>query len=313
MEVELEFLASQSRLPATVVGIGVFDGVHLAHQRLIGHVVTLARELGLPSCVLTFEPHPQEVLTGRLLPRLASLDERLERIGALGVDHVKVVRFSRPFSQLSPEAFVHDVLVGRLGARGVVVGFNFTFGRGGLGTARTLTELGARSGFTAHTVDSVAVGGTTVSSSAIRQALDSGQVEEAARLLGRPYAVAGVVTTGAGRGRTIGFPTANLAPEPASLKMPSNGVYAAEATPAGAGAFPALINIGTRPTFDGESRTVVPEIYLHGFSGDLVGRGLSVTFLERLRDEKKFSSVESLVAQIRADLAHMLERRKVAP
>ena len=312
MEVELEFLASGSRLPASVVGIGVFDGVHRAHQKLIGNVVARARAGGHPSVVLTFDPHPQEVLTGHPLPRLASLDERLARIAALGVDHAKVVRFSKAFSQASPEEFVRDILVGRLGARSVVVGFNFTFGRGGRGTAHTLGELGQTLGFAVEAVEPVAVDDLTVSSSAIRQALARGDVASASRLLGRPYTLTGLVVTGNARGRTIGFPTANLAPEPATLQLPGRGVYTADATPGGDRTYPAVVNVGTRPTFDGTSTVVVPEIYLHGFSGDLVGRPLAVTFLDRVRDERRFDSVDALVAQIKQDLAHMLASRGLA-
>jgi riboflavin kinase/FMN adenylyltransferase len=312
MDVELDVLGSDSRLPASVVGIGVFDGVHLAHRKLIERVAALGRERGVPSVILTFEPHPQEVLTGRPLPRLSSLDERLRRIASCGVDHAKVIRFSRAFSQQTPEEFVQRMLVERLGARGVVVGFNFTFGRGGRGTPRTLVELGAKAGFTAETIASVSVGEVHVSSSAVRLALSEGNVDQAARLLGRPYAVTGHVKTGSGRGRTIGFPTANLAPEPEHVSMPGRGVYSADATPEDGATFPALVNIGTRPTFDGDSTTIVPEIYIHGFSGDLVGRRLTVNFLEKLRDEQRFPSVESLVAQIRADLDRALARRKQA-
>lgn len=312
MDVELEFLASESKLASSVVGIGVFDGVHLAHQELIGRVVQHARATGRPSVVLTFDPHPQEVLTGHPLPRLASLEERLARIARIGVDSAKVLRFSREFSQASPEEFVRDVLVARLAPVRVVVGFNFTFGRGGRGNAHTLAELGAKYGFDVETVESVSLGDQTVSSSAIRQSLESGDVENAARLLGQPYTLTGVVTTGAGRGRTIGFPTANLAPRPETLKRPGKGVYSADATPEGGATYPALVNIGTRPTFDGTATEIVPEIYLHGFSGDLVGKGLSVTFLSRVRDEKRFGSVSELVEQIKSDLARVLGHRGLA-
>lgn len=296
-------------MPAAVVGIGVFDGVHRAHQKLIGSVVARARELAVPAVVLTFEPHPQEILTGHPLPRLASLDERLARIAALGVDHTKVLKFSKAFSQRTPDEFVRDILVGRLGAKKVVVGFNFTFGRGGRGTPATLGALGPELGFTVETVESVAVESITVSSSAIRQALAHGDVESAARLLGRPYTLTGTVTTGFGRGRTIGFPTANLSPVPETLQLPGKGVYSADATPGDGPTYPALVNVGTRPTFDGAATQVVPEIYLHGFSGDLVGKPLAVTFLERVRDERRFDSVDSLVAQIKRDLQDMLSHR----
>jgi riboflavin kinase/FMN adenylyltransferase len=312
MDVDLDFLASSRKLESSVIGIGVFDGVHLAHQRLIERVVRRARALNVHSCILTFEPHPQEVLGGKTLPRLSSLSDRLAQIECLGTGFVKVIRFTREFSRTSAEEFVHTVLVRRLSAREVIIGFNFTFGRGGAGTAGTLAELGRQHGFGVETVGAVEVDGQTVSSSSIRTALTDGAVHRAARFLGRPYSIAGAVRAGSGRGRTLGFPTANLAPDPESLLLPRRGVYRGQAQPGGTASYPALINVGTRPTFDGASTVIVPEVYLHGFDGDLVGRSLRVTFLERLRDERKFPSVDGLVAQIREDLETMLSRLEQA-
>lgn len=308
MDIELEWVASDSRLPRSVAGLGVFDGVHRAHRALIERVVARARERGVPSVVITFEPHPGEVLSGKPMPRLASLDERLALIAALGVTHAKVIRFSREVAKITAEAFVHDMLVRRLGVIAVVAGFNFTFGRGGVGTPATLAALGKELGFEAEALGPVEVGGRPVSSSAIREELCAGHVSTAAALLGRPYTVRGKVVTGDGRGRTIGFPTANLAPEPENLLMPGRGVYIAEAQPEGAGVYPALVNVGTRPTFDSGSARIVPEVYLHGFAGDLVGRGLAVTFVDKLRDERRFPTVERLVAQIREDLEALIDR-----
>lgn len=310
MDIELEWVASDSKMPRSVAGIGVFDGVHRAHRALIERVVARARELAAPSVIITFEPHPGEVLTGKPMPRLASLDERLDLIARLGVTHAKVIRFSRDVARITAETFVRDMLVGRLGVRAVVAGFNFTFGRGGVGTPETLKDLGRELGFEAEAFGPFEVGGRPVSSSAIREELMAGRVTTAATLLGRPYTVRGKVVTGDGRGRTIGFPTANLAPEPANLLMPGRGVYVGQAEPEGAGSYPALVNVGTRPTFDGESQRIVPEIYLHGFAGDLVGRGLAVTFVDKLRDERRFPSVESLVAQIRLDLDGLIDRTR---
>jgi riboflavin kinase/FMN adenylyltransferase len=310
MDIELEWVASDSKLPHSVVGIGVFDGVHRGHRALLDRVVARARALSVPSVILTFEPHPGEILTGRPMPRLASLEDRLALIADAGVTHTKVIRFAREFAQLSAEEFVRRMLVGRLGVAAVVVGFNFTFGRGGVGTPATLQAMGRELGFEAEAFGPVTSGDRPVSSSAIREALKGGDVTLAANLLGRLYRVHGRVVTGDGRGRTIGFPTANLAPEPATLLMPGLGVYVAEARPEGASSYPALVNIGTRPTFDGATPGVVPEIYLHGFSGDLVGRGLSVTFVEKLRSEQKFPSVESLVAQIKRDLEDLIDRTR---
>ena len=305
MEIFRDFLEGPVRPHPTVVGIGVFDGVHRAHRLLITTVRRRASELGVAAGIVTFEPHPQEVLTGRPVPRLSGLPERLLEIEALAIDFAAVVRFTREFSRLSPEEFVDHVLVDRLQVREVVVGFNFHFGRGGTGTPAVLTELGLRYRFDVTVVGGFTLGDTPVSSSTIRDALAGGRIEEATLLLGRPHRLTGRVTTGAGRGRTLGFPTANLEPDPPCLMLPKSGVYRATARQIGGENHPALVNIGTRPTFEGAGAPVTIEAHLLGFDGDLVGLRLALDLEERFRDERRFESVEALVEQLHADLARL--------
>jgi riboflavin kinase/FMN adenylyltransferase len=246
----------------------------------------------------TFDPHPAAVLRPALAPApIATIEENLLRIGEHGLDATLVIPFTREFSLLEAEAFVDLVLVGTLGVREVVVGFNHTFGAGARGTAALLLELGGRRGFVTHVLPPLQVDGLTVSSSTIREALREGDVELAGALLGRPYSVSGTVQRGAGRGRTLGFPTANLKPDrPLVLAA---GVYAARARWDGRVA-DAVVNLGYRPTFD-ESQYWI-EAYLFDFSGDLYDRPLTLDFRRRIRPERKFPGVEELRAQVFADM-----------
>ncbi|MBI4861147.1 MAG: riboflavin biosynthesis protein RibF [Candidatus Riflebacteria bacterium] len=303
MDVDFDILSSppHERAP-TAVGIGVFDGVHLAHRKLIDHVVGAARSTGCAPCILTFCPHPEEALTGRQVPHLTTLEERLALIASHGVTRCAVARFSEEFSRLTPEVFAREVLVHRLDARAVVVGFNFRFGHHGAGTVETLGKLGRRLGFEVTVMGPIQIADQTVSSSAIRSALGHGQVELAATMLGRPYALVGMVAPGAGRGHRLGFPTANLQVDPARVVVPRPGVYCGVARPAGGEHYPALVNVGIRPTFEGDRGALIPEVYLHGFSGTLAGRSLAMLFQERLRDEVRFPSADALVVQLQADL-----------
>ena len=201
-------------LRPSVAALGAFDGIHLAHAKILDTAVERARALGLPAVACTFDPHPTTVLRPSLAPApIASLDENLARMAERGVDGTLVIPFTRDFAQIEAEVFVDDVLVRTLGVREIVVGFNHTFGRGARGTAALLKDLGHSHGFVTHVLPPLQVGGLTVSSSAIRDALRDGDVELARALLGRPYSVTGSVMRGAGRGRTLGFPTANLRPD----------------------------------------------------------------------------------------------------
>ena len=304
-------------LRPSVAGLGAFDGIHLAHAKILDTSVRRARALGIPAVACTFDPHPAAVLRPSLAPPpIATLEENLAGIARHGLDATLVIPFTRDFSHMEAEAFVDEVLVKILGVREIVVGFNHTFGSGARGTAALLQDLGARRGFVTHVLPPLQVNGLTVSSSAIREALREGDVELAGALLGRPYSVTGTVQRGAGRGRTLGFPTANLKPDrPLVL---AGGVYAARARWEGQAA-DTVVNIGYRPTFDETQYWV--EAYLFDFSGDLYDRSLTLEFLHRIRPEMKFPGVEALKTQVRADMeearrllrGHARDRGKTQP
>jgi riboflavin kinase/FMN adenylyltransferase len=284
--------------PPSAVALGVFDGVHLGHRVILGTAVARARAAGLQALACTFDPHPMEVLQPERAPRpIMPLDERVALIGQTGIDAAVVVAFTRELAAIEPEAFVKDVLLGRLRAREIVVGYNHRFGRGARGDARLLESLADRLGFLAHVVPPATTDDVAVSSTGIRAALQRGDVAAAARALGRPYAIAGVVTSGAGRGRALGFPTANIAPDRPLLV--ERGVYRGLVHLHG-GEHAAVVNVGVRPTF-GET-TLTVEAHLLDFAGDLYGRQVRLDFLDRLRDEMRFPSVEALKAQVARDI-----------
>jgi riboflavin kinase / FMN adenylyltransferase len=282
----------------SAVALGVFDGVHLGHRAILGAAVAHARATGAPALACTFEPNPLEVLQPDRAPLpITTLDERLDLIAACGVDGTIVLTFTRELAAVEPEAFVKDVLVDRLAARQVVVGFNHRFGRAARGDAALLRELGERMGFNVDVVAPLTVDGVPVSSTAIRAALGRGDVDATARMLGRPYTLPGTVVAGAGRGRTLGFPTANVAPGRPVLVAP--GVYACTFE-VGGQARRAVVNVGVRPTF-GEA-TLAVEAYLLDFSGDLYGQTVQLTFVSRVREERRFPTVDALRAQIADDV-----------
>jgi riboflavin kinase/FMN adenylyltransferase len=288
-----------------VTALGAFDGIHLAHALLITTAVERGRALGVPSVVCTFDPHPATVLWPERAPvPIATLEDNLDRMRGLGADAVLIIPFTLALSKMEAEAFVDDVLVGTLGAREVVVGFNHTFGHDARGTAALLAELGPKRGFTARVLPPLRFQGQTVSSSAIRRLLGEGDAARAAELLGHPYGITGTVMRGAGRGRTLGFPTANLKPDRPLVLAP--GVYVARAS-WGGGLADAVVNVGYRPTF-GESQYWV-EAYLLDFSGDLYDKILRLEFLEWIRPEMKFPGVDALKAQVMADIESVRARR----
>jgi riboflavin kinase / FMN adenylyltransferase len=296
-------------LRPSVAAFGAFDGIHLAHAKILDTAVERARALGVSAVACTFDPHPTAVLRPEKAPApIATLEENLARIAERGLDATLVIPFTRDFSRMEAETFVDEALVRTLGAREVVVGFNHTFGSGARGTAVLLRELGARHGFVTHVLPPLQVNGLTVSSSAIREALRDGDVEQARAFLGRPYSLTGTVRRGAGRGRTLGFPTANLKPDrPLVLAA---GVYAARARWEDRQA-EAVVNIGYRPTFE-ESQYWV-EAYLFDFAGDLYDRALTLDFLCRIRAEMKFPGVEALTLQVRADMAEARRLLRTQP
>jgi riboflavin kinase/FMN adenylyltransferase len=285
-------------MTATVATVGTFDGIHRGHQAVLADVVRRARSRGLVSLLVTFDPHPLEVLQPERAPvPITTLEERFELIAETGIDTTVVVAFTRVFAAVESEDFVSRVLVGTLKAQDVVVGFNHRFGRGARGDALLLERLGGELGFRAHVVAPMTVDGVPVSSSEIRSALGRGDLPKAEQLLGRPYSIQGEVVRGAGRGRTLGFPTANVRTARPLLLPP--GVYACQVDVGGQD-YQAVINVGVRPTF-GETELAV-EAHLLDFSGNIYGRRIRLTFLRRLREERKFPSVEALRNQIALDV-----------
>jgi riboflavin kinase/FMN adenylyltransferase len=284
----------------SAVTVGFFDGVHVGHQAVIRQAVKAATERGIRSVALTFDRHPREVLTPNDVPQLlTTLRRKAELIQALGVDVLAVMEFDEDASRWPPERFMDQVLVNGLGIRHAVVGANFTFGYKAAGTAEVLAELGRTRGFGVESVPLTELDGRAVSSTSIRNALSEGDLAWPERALGRRYAVEGTVVPGAGRGRDLGFPTANLR-TPARILLPGRGVYAGRAH-AGGDSWAAAINIGTNPTFGEEPLHV--EAFLLDFEGDLQGTVLSVEFWVRLRDEHRFESPDALALQMEEDVA----------
>jgi riboflavin kinase/FMN adenylyltransferase len=284
--------------PPSVVAQGTFDGIHLGHQAVIRTAVDRARALGVRPVAVTFDPNPLAVLRpAEAPPELLTLEERLERIAALGPQVCLVIPFTMEFSRVEAETYIHDVLLGLLRAQEIVVGFNHAFGRGARGTPDLLRRLVEPAGVAVHVVAPLRVDGVAVSSTSIREALREGDVRRAAGLLGRAYGLTGMVARGAARGRTLGFPTANLAAPPGFLL--ANGVYAARAAWDGESAA-AVVNVGVRPTVDGATRLI--EAHLLDVTPDLYGWRLTLTFLDRIRPERRFDSLDALRAQIADDV-----------
>jgi len=282
---------------ARAVTIGTFDGVHLGHQELLRHLCTRASALGIRSCVLTFEPHPQLVLGKRPLPGvLTPLPEKLQHLQRAGVEEVFVVHFSQEFSRLSPEEFAQEYLQHTLQPQLIVVGYDHMFGHERRGNAALLRQMG----FAVEELPPVLLEGEPVSSSRIRRLLQEGNVTAARRLLGYPYTVCGIVVRGDGRGRRLGFPTANLQPSHREKLLPAYGIYVASTTVQGIPRF-GLLSYGVRPTFG--ATTPQLELYLLDFEGSLYNERLCVSFWERVRAEERFPTVEHLIAQMRRDEA----------
>ena len=284
-----------------VLTIGNFDGVHLGHRAMLGRVVERARALDAPSLVLTFDPHPTKVLHPQRAPRMIqTLRQREEAVAALGLDALVVVPFTREFAALPPEEFVGDLLGRRLGAREVHVGSGFVFGCGRRGDVALLARLGAEAGIRVETLETVAEGAEAVSSTRVRTLVEAGEVAAAGRLLGRSFAMDGVIAKGDRMGRKIGFPTINLRSE--NELYPRDGVYVTEVLLRSfERTFACVTNIGRRPTVYEDYATTI-ESYILDFSSDVYGEPIRLSFHERLRDELVFPSMLELTAQIRRDV-----------
>jgi riboflavin kinase/FMN adenylyltransferase len=283
-----------------VLTVGNYDGVHLGHQQMIGALKRRARELGVAATVLVFEPSSKEFIdpTGAP-PRLTCWREKFQALAASGVDRLVTLRFDERVRQMSPQDFVDELMVRRLGTRHMVVGHDFRYGSGAAGTIETLIEAGRTRDFTVEQIAPFIVDAVRVSSTEVRDRLEKGHIAGAARLLGRPYTMSGRVSHGAKLGRTLGFPTANLRLK--RRKPPLWGVTAVRVHGIEGRPLAGVASLGTRPTVDGVEPLL--EVHVFDFAGDLYGRAIEVEFVAKLRDEAKFESLDAMIAQMHRDAA----------
>jgi len=301
---------------SAAVAVGVFDGLHLGHRAILARAVERARERQAPCVVMSFDPHPDVVLAKgpfHIEPPLTPLQEKRERMQALGVNELRIVPFTRELASLTPEEFVEQYLVQPFGLHALVVGWGFALGRGRSGNVERLRAIGRSHGYEVDEMPLFQLDGAPVSSTRIRECLAQGQVAEAARLLGRRYGFVATVITGEGIGRTLGYPTANLRLHEEKL-LPRDGIYVARARIADESEWrAAAMSIGMRPTFEGQARTI--EAYLLDWSGELPGRELEIELVEWIRPELKFDSTQELVRAIDHDVAETRRRleRELTP
>ena len=289
-------------LKKTCAAIGIFDGMHRGHQYLIKKMITAARRLKAQPIVITFFPHPAHVLKPDVkLGYLTSFEERLYLLNKLGVATCLVIRFDRSFARIQPQKFIKDILVKQWGVKAVFVGENFRFGKDRSGDIALLEKLALECGYEMHAVPSLKQGRQVINSTRIRQLIGAGQLNEASRLLGRPVSVGGVVIKGSERGRTLGYPTANVAYE-ADI-IPPKGVYAVKVL-LGTKLYPAIANLGTRPSFEKQISKLHLEVHILDFSKDIYGKRLDVLFIKKIRNEKKFRNPQQLIQQIKKDEAY---------
>ena len=284
-----------------VVTVGTFDGIHLGHVKLIGKVVEIARQKKMTSTVMTFDPHPKAVVAQRTTEKfhlLTNLEEKLGLMQDLDLSQVVVIKFTREFSELDYQTFIREILLNKLHTEVLVVGHDHAFGKDRAGNISALETLSRKYGFELEKVGPVTIGNKTVSSTAIRKLIADGEVQQAAGMLGRPYSLTGVVSRGEGRGRTLTYPTANLAVHNNAKLIPRGGVYAVDCR-LRSDVIRGMANIGYKPTFGGLNKTL--EVHLIGFTGDIYGEQLIIEFLKRLRDEKKFDSENELIEQLAKD------------
>ena len=298
---ELVFLKNVKREKNTVLTVGTFDGVHAGHRAIVDAVVKKAEERDARSVLVTFDPHPRNIINpgDDGIKLLTTLQERCEILEELGIDRMIVIPFDRDFSLLSSEEFIRDIIYKKIGVSEFVIGYDHHFGRNREGTIETIENLGKELSFDSYVVSKKEVGTQTVSSTAIRDAISKeGDVEQAAEFLQRPYRLNGTVIHGDKRGKKIGFPTANIKPEHVNKIIPKDGVYAVKLRTNGDW-FDGMMNIGTRPTFDGREQTL--EVNLFDFDREIYGKQVQLRFYSRIRDEKKFNGKEELVTQLKED------------
>lgn len=304
---ELIHLNEIERVPNTVLTVGTFDGVHEGHKALMETVVAKAEEREARSLVVTFDPHPRDIINPGKggIKLLSTLEERSEILENFGIDVLLVIPFDRDFSLLSSEEFIRDVIYEKVGVSEFVIGYDHHFGKDREGTIETIERLGKELDFASYVVSKREMRETTISSTVIRNTLsEEGDVKKAAGFLGRSYMLNGMVTHGAGRGKEIGFPTANIRPEHENKVIPKNGVYVVKVR-VDDDWYGGMMNIGIRPTFDGEEKTL--EVHIFEFEGSLYGKKIQVRFLDRIRDEKKFDGPGQLIQQLNKDKSRALE------
>ncbi|MCX6152117.1 MAG: bifunctional riboflavin kinase/FAD synthetase [Ignavibacteriales bacterium] len=295
-----------SKKKNTVLTIGTFDGFHLGHQKIMEQVIIDTNGRGGRSLVITFEPHPRNVISKDYnLKLLTSTEEKISLIKKAGIENILIIKFSEEFSKLTAEEFIRDYIVAKIGASELVIGHDHRLGRDRIGDESKLKELGKQFSFDVAPVNAVKINGEIVSSTIIRAALLEGNIDKANAFLGRSYSFSGKVVTGAMRGRELGFPTANIELDENQKLVPANGIYIVEFFVNSKKHF-GLMNIGTRPTFE-DSLKVVIEVYLYDFNNDIYGKNVSVNIIHRMREELKYPAKEELIAQMEIDKIKGLE------
>ena len=286
-------------LPSLCLTLGIFDGIHLGHQKIIRRVMEKAAQIGGTSCVVTFDPHPREILTPDAAPDLlTSTDKKIQLIERLGVDALCLIRFSREFANIEATDFVKDFLIDRLHMKVIIEGYDWRFGKDRKGDVNLLRKMSAENGFEVEQLNGVEMDGQIISSTLIRELILNGDLKRTDRYLGRSYSVTGVIVGGNRLGREMGFPTANI--EPHHEAIPPNGIYAVWVDMDG-DRKPGTLNIGYKPTVTEERRRTI-EVHIMDFYRDIYNEEIEITFVEKLRDEKKFPSIEALSAQIKKDV-----------
>jgi riboflavin kinase/FMN adenylyltransferase len=296
----LKDLKEIKRDDKSVITLGTFDGLHLGHRQIVETVIQKSRLSGGRSFLLTFDPHPRKVIPGRDdVKILTTLEEKIPILEELGLENLHIINFTQQFSRQAPEEFVENYLVKGIGLSEIVVGYDHHFGKGRDGNFELLQELGQKFNFSVTMVPGISVEGETVSSTKIRNALLAGDVVKAGKMLGRLYSFTGEVVKGDGRGKALGFPTANLSVQNDDKLIPAKGIYAAECVIENEKHY-GLLSLGSRPTFHDEGE-VIPEFYIFDFNRDIYNKTLQVSMVEKIRNEEKFDSAEELVNQMKKD------------
>jgi riboflavin kinase/FMN adenylyltransferase len=293
-------LAEIKRDQNSVITLGTFDGLHIGHQQIVDTVVQKASQSAGRSFLITFDPHPRKVIPGRNdVKILSTLDEKVVVLEQLGMENLFVINFTTEFSKQSPEDFVQKYLVQGIGLREVVIGYDHHFGKSRDGNFELLQKLGSKFDFSVTLIPEYSVEGVTVSSTKIRNALLAGDVSKAGKMLGRNYSFKGTIVHGDGRGRQLGFPTANLEVDNEDKLIPAKGIYAAECVVENEKHF-GLLSLGSRPTFH-EDGKIIPEFYIFDFDKDIYEEVMQVNMIEKIRDEEKFNSVDELISRMKKD------------